>query len=235
MKEVLSLARIHGLGMPTCIPIRSEGFPGRRRAVMIRKTLEEIMHALKESREARVEIRSKQGILSTFSQSMVTRKRIFSLLMGVLIPLAVIVWFYSMAITSGGPNVGDEMPEFTLPILSGGRISLRDLEERGLLVFLSSECQPCTEQLSCIDSLEEAMTSMQIRVIVVFNNGYEEAAALFNEYHPHRQIAYDGKQVSRKLGLPATPAFLLVKNGILIQAEYGYLNKEALLRLVSSH
>lgn len=166
---------------------------------------------------------------------MVTRKRIISLLMGALIPLAAIVWFYSMAVISGGPNVGDEMPEFMLPSLTGGHISLRDLGKRGLLVFLSSECEACTEELSCIDSLEEAAAFMQVRVIVIFNDGYEETASLFNEYHPCRKIAYDGKQVSRKLGLHATPAFLLVKNGVLIQEEYGYLNREALLRLVSSY
>ena len=124
--------------------------------------------------------------------------------MGVLIPVAAIVWFYSRVVTLKGPSVGDEIPAFTLPALAGGRVSLCDLDERTLLVFLSSECPSCVEELNSLDSLEEVVVSKLVRVIVVFDGGYQETAALFDEYPGCGQIAYDGKQVSRKLGIRAT-------------------------------
>lgn len=169
------------------------------------------------------------------SPKIANKRKIIALVMGVLLPFAILFWFYFRVIPFESISVGDRLPEFRLPTLEGGYASFSDAEERMLLVFLSSKCPSCLEEINHLDTLQEVIDSRNIKLIVIFDGDYRTTAALFNNKSVYGQITYDGKSISSDLGIRFKPAFLLVeKHRILSQIEYGYMNKRSILSFVSS-
>lgn len=116
--------------------------------------------------------------------------------MGVFLPVAILFWFYFRVLPLESISVGDRLPEFRLPTLEGGYASFSDAEERTLLVFLSSKCPSCLDEINHLDTLQEVIDSRNIKLIVIFDGDYRTTAALYNNKSVHGQITYDGTDLA---------------------------------------
>lgn len=74
-------------------------------------------------------------------------------------------------------DIGEEAPDFTLPALGRGSLSLHDFRGQVVLVnFWATWCPPCARESPGLESFAEAMRSQRITVIGISVD--EDAAAL---------------------------------------------------------
>lgn len=90
------------------------------------------------------------------------------------------------------PASPSEAPDFTLPTLTGGNVTLSELQ--GTLVvlnFWSISCSFCRQQLPYLDSVGQ-QTKGQIEVIAVnMVDSAENVQSFFGEYEPTMTVALD--------------------------------------------
>src|SRR5262249_16921288 len=122
----------------------------------------------------------------------------------------------------GGLKQGKKAPEFTLPSVAGGEVSLHDFAGRKvLLVFTQSGCGPCHRILPELNKLQRGGA---VQVLVV-NNGEGEAArqAAREARAPLPVLAQEQFSVSKGYEAFATPfAFLIDELGVI--ASKGIVN-----------
>ena len=108
--------------------------------------------------------------------------------------LALIIWILALlgmgsSCDSSGPI---EAPDFTLPTLTEGNITLSELQ--GTLVvlnFWSISCSFCRQQLPYLENVAE-QTEGQIEVIAVnMVDSAESVQSFFGEYEPTMTVALD--------------------------------------------
>jgi methylamine dehydrogenase accessory protein MauD len=116
----------------------------------------------------------------------------------------------------GGLRPGKRAPDFTLPCVTGGEVSLRDFAGRRLLlVFTQSGCKPCHKVAPELNRLHEAG---EVQVLVV-NNGeakatQEWAGEVKARFPVLRQQQFS---VSKRYEMYATPfAFLIDERGVIV-------------------
>ena len=116
----------------------------------------------------------------------------------------------------GGLKPGKKAPDFTLPCVSGGEVSLHDFAgRRVLLVFTMSGCKPCHRIAPELNKLQRGG---KVQVLVV-NNGELEAtrqwageAGLCFPVLAQQQFS-----VSKRYEMYATPsAFLIDERGVIV-------------------
>jgi peroxiredoxin len=67
-----------------------------------------------------------------------------------------------------------DAPDFTLKVLGGGKVSLRELRGKIVLVnFFSSSCSVCERQSSSFDKMDEAIKSKDVVYLIVASNSSE--------------------------------------------------------------
>ena len=122
----------------------------------------------------------------------------------------------------GGLKPGKRAPDFTLPCVAGGEVSLHDFAGRRVfLVFTQSGCKPCHKVAPELNRLHDAGA---VQVLVV-NNGEAEAtrqwaAEVKARFPVLRQQQFS---VSKRYEMYATPfAFLIDERGII--ASKGIVN-----------
>jgi methylamine dehydrogenase accessory protein MauD len=122
----------------------------------------------------------------------------------------------------GGLKPGKKAPDFTLPSVAGGEVSLHDFAGRRVfLVFTQSGCKPCHRIMPELNKLQRGG---EVLVLVVNNGemeatrqGATEAAACVPV------LAQQEFSVSRRYGVYATPfAFLIDERGVI--ASKGIIN-----------
>jgi methylamine dehydrogenase accessory protein MauD len=151
------------------------------------------------------------------------------LLLGALRALALLRWRLEQleAITPtrvgrGGLKPGQKAPDFTLPRVTGGELSLHDFAgRRVLLVFTQSGCSPCRR---VVPELNKLQRSGEVHVLVV-NNGEAEAtrqwAGAARAGFP--VLVQQQFSVSKRYEMYATPfAFLIDERGVI--ASKGIIN-----------
>ena len=122
----------------------------------------------------------------------------------------------------GGLKPGKRAPDFTLPCVAGGEVSLHDLAGRRVfLVFTQSGCKPCHR---VIPELNRLQRGGEVLVLVV-NNGEPEAtrqwAAEARASFP--VLVQQQLTVSKRYEMYATPfAFLIDERGVI--ASKGIIN-----------
>jgi methylamine dehydrogenase accessory protein MauD len=122
----------------------------------------------------------------------------------------------------GGLKPGKKAPDFTLPCVSGGEVSLHDFAGRRVfLVFTMSGCKPCHR---IVPELNKLQRRGDVQVLVV-NNGELEAtrqwAAEVKVCFP--VLAQQQFSVSKRYEMYATPsAFLIDERGVI--ASKGLIN-----------
>jgi methylamine dehydrogenase accessory protein MauD len=151
------------------------------------------------------------------------------LLLGALRALGLLRWRLEQleAITPtrlgrSGLKPGKKAPEFTLPGVAGGEVSLHDFAgRRVLLVFTQSGCKPCHKVAPELNRLHDAGA---VQVLVV-NNGEAEATRQWAAEVKARFPVLVQQQfsVSKRYEMYATPfVFLIDENGVI--ASKGIIN-----------
>jgi peroxiredoxin len=120
-------------------------------------------------------------------------------------------------LTRNGLKAGSVAPEFTLPRIDGGELSLSDLRGgRALLVFSDPDCGPCDELAPRLQELHLTRPDMQIVVIsrrdAEANRAKAESLGLTYPIVLQKQW-----EVSLKYGMFATPiGYLIDEHGVLL-------------------
>src|SRR5262245_39910029 len=112
-----------------------------------------------------------------------------------------------------GLKAGEPAPDFRLPRIDGGELSLADLRGRGvLLVFSDPHCGPCAELAPGLEAIHQER--VDLRVLVISRGDVEENRAKASELGLTFPIVLQQKwEVSLKYAMFATPS------GCLIDAE----------------
>ena len=114
-----------------------------------------------------------------------------------------------------GLRPGKKAPDFTLPALSGGEVTLHDYANRKLLlVFMQPGCGPCQHITPELNRLDRAG---EIQVLVIHNSDSKAVQGWIKQYQPDFPVAIqDHLAVSRRYEVFATPfAFLIDERGVI--------------------
>ena len=118
----------------------------------------------------------------------------------------------------GGLNPGAKAPEFTLPSVAGGDISLRDFAGRPLLlVFSQPHCAPCHDVVPDLNKIHQ---KGEVDVVVICNGD----AAAVREWTAEvgarvPVLGQENWKVSKKYEVFATPFAFVVDGKGIIQAK----------------
>jgi peroxiredoxin len=115
-----------------------------------------------------------------------------------------------------GLKAGEAAPEFTLPRIDGGDLSLEDFRgRRVLLVFSDPHCGPCAELAPHLEEIH--LERPDLRVLVISRGDVEENRDKASELGLTFPIVLQQKwEVSLKYAMFATPiAYLIDEQGIL--------------------
>jgi methylamine dehydrogenase accessory protein MauD len=151
------------------------------------------------------------------------------LLLGALRALALLRWRLEQleAITPtrvgrGGLKPGKTAPDFSLPDVAGGEVSLHDFAGRRVfLVFTQSGCKPCHRILPELNKLQRGGAAQ----VLVVNNGEPEATRQWaGEAHAAFPVLVQQQfAVSKRYEMYATPfAFLIDERSVI--ASRGIIN-----------
>ena len=116
-----------------------------------------------------------------------------------------------------GLKAGEAAPEFTLPRIGGGELSLADLRgERVLLVFSDPNCGPCDELAPRLQELHLQRADLQ--VVVISRRDAEASRAKADSLGLTYPIVVQKQwEISLKYGMFATPiGYLLDEQGVLL-------------------
>lgn len=119
-------------------------------------------------------------------------------------------------INRSGLKAGETAPEFTLPRIDGGELSLADFRgERVLLVFSDPECGPCDELAPRLQELHLQRPDLQ--VLVISRRDAEAARAKADSLGLTYPIVMQKQwEISLKYGMFATPiGYLIDEQGVL--------------------
>jgi methylamine dehydrogenase accessory protein MauD len=122
----------------------------------------------------------------------------------------------------GGLKVGKKAPDFTLPSVAGGEVSLHDfVGRRVLLVLTQSGCKPCHRIMPELNKLERAG---KVRVLVVNNGELETTRQWAQEAQVCAPVLMQQHfSISKRYEMYATPfAFLIDERGLI--ASKGIIN-----------
>ena len=145
------------------------------------------------------------------------------LLLGALRALGLLRWRLEQLEAStpsrlgrGGLKPGKKAPDFTLPCVSGGEVSLHDFAGRRVfLAFTMSGCKPCHRIAPELNKLQRGG---KVQVLVA-NNGELEAARQWAEEAGvcFPVLAQQQFSVSKRYETYATPfAFLIDERGVIV-------------------
>jgi hypothetical protein len=137
-----------------------------------------------------------------------------------------------------GLRIGTRAPQFTLPSLDGGVVTLQSLIQSGgsaLLVFASSACSQCAGVLPAIAGLQKSR-SERINAVVIFS-GDHAGARRIAAASGIAVAAVDNGRLAEAFRLPGVPAAVLIGPGGLIASKTasGARAVTNLVAQVSSH
>lgn len=144
---------------------------------------------------------------------------------------------YGVVRAPAAPQIGDEAPSFSAPLLSGGGTSSL-AEHRGrplVLNFWASWCEPCKAEAPLLDEAHDAYRGRVSFLGVDVRDARTDARAFVAEH----QIGYpsvrdETRTIARAYGLTGQPeTFLIDSEGIVIEHIAGpLLNGEQLFTML---
>jgi peroxiredoxin len=152
-------------------------------------------------------------------------------------------WRFGAGSTGGGPLVGGEAPDFTLPALGGTKLTLSQL--RGgpvVLNFWATWCAPCKDELP---ELEQVYRDYKDRGLVVLAVSEDDESS-FRQVRPYVRrgsprvgaytfpVALDTeREVARRYRLAGLPGTYLIDAAGIVRAVYpGPITRQGLLELL---
>jgi peroxiredoxin len=115
-----------------------------------------------------------------------------------------------------GLKAGTVAPDFSLPLLAGGELSLAELRgRRVLLVFSDPHCGPCDQLAPLLQELHEEQSDLQ--VLVISRRDGEATAAKAEAFGLTFPIVMQRQwEISKEYGMFATPVgYLIDERGIV--------------------
>ncbi len=125
-------------------------------------------------------------------------------------------------------------PLLDLPLLTGGRVTSRDLEGKVVLINLwASWCEPCRREMPALDSLRRRIADTGFVFLAVSEDRDEEAARRFiREFGFRFPVAFGGGRMDRLFFYPGLPHTVLVDHsGRIARTRIGELAGEDLRSL----
>jgi methylamine dehydrogenase accessory protein MauD len=122
----------------------------------------------------------------------------------------------------GGLKPGKKAPDFTLPCVAGGEVSLHDFAGRRVfLVFTMSGCKPCQ---GVVPELNQLQRGGEVQVLVVNNGELEATRRWAREVRAGVPVLVQQQfSVSKRYEMYGTPfAFLIDERGVI--ASKGIIN-----------
>ncbi len=131
-----------------------------------------------------------------------------------------------------GLKAGTTAPEFRLPLLEGGELSLADLRGRPvLLVFSSPTCGPCNILVPKLQKFHRKHPEYEL--VMISRGDPDENRAKANEHHLTFPIVLQQQwEISRLYAMFATPVGYLIDPAGIIVADVA-LGVDAILELMS--
>lgn len=107
-----------------------------------------------------------------------------------------------------GEPITAPLPKLTLTLRDGSRVALAPSGRPTLVHFWATWCPPCREELPALLRLPEARDV--VLVAVALDEEWRTVERFFGESPPPSVVLADGREVTRKWGIPQLPATYLV-------------------------
>jgi peroxiredoxin len=127
---------------------------------------------------------------------------------------------------------GAVAPDFTLPSVDGGQLSLREALGRGpvIVAFFKISCPVCQLAFPYIERLYQAYKGRRVTIVGVSQNDVSETRAFMKEYGVTFPVLLDDRSrypVSNAYGLTNVPSvFYIGPEGEIEQSVVGWDRKE---------
>ena len=119
----------------------------------------------------------------------------------------------------GGPPVGRPAPDFSLPLMSGGTLSLHSLRGRPVVLnFWASWCVPCREEMPLLVRLHDRYGVRGVEFVGVDTEDLEaDARAFLAKYHVDYPLVRGGdERLMDAYAIPGLPTTVFIgANGVV--------------------
>jgi len=137
--------------------------------------------------------------------------------------------------------IGETAKDFTLPELSGGRITLSQFRGKNILILFWTEgCVFC--QTDHISAVNEIYLQGRSRELEVFSINIAEPIGDVREFVKQKRLIFpvlldrDASVARKKYGVYVVPTmFLIGRDGLIKEKSYGYLTEKALWEVVQPY
>lgn len=157
-----------------------------------------------------------------------------------------IVWLFLLLLQHGCSQepvvrIGDVAQDFTLPSLSGEKISLSQFKGKNVFMFFWNQgCVFCrTENIVHVN---EIFLKGKEKDLVVFSINIAEPRGRVRKFAEQKGLIFpvlldrDARVTRKKYGVYMVPTlFLIGKDGVVREKAYGHLSKEALWKFVKPY
>ena len=134
-------------------------------------------------------------------------------------------------------------PDFTLPTVQGGQVSLREALAKGpvALVFFKESCPVCQYALPFLERVNQANRSADVTLLGISQNGARDTKKFLHEYGVTFPVALDDPShypVSNAYGLTNVPTiFYIAPSGEIEISSVGWsrADVEAINRKLAEH
>ena len=127
-------------------------------------------------------------------------------------------------------------PDFTLPTLSSGQVTLSDLQGKPVLLnFWYVGCVPCREEMPYLDNASQKYSDEISIITINVQDGIEATNNFFKDFKPHFIIALDlEKEVGPDYSIRFTPTtYLIDSEGYIRYAKLGaFPNEDSLMKSI---
>jgi peroxiredoxin len=153
----------------------------------------------------------------------------------------VILWVVGVMLTSGlliaclkdtavPPNVGDEAPNFSLKSLTGERITLKGLAQKGpvLVAFFATWCAPCKAEAPILSEIHEKYQDKGLTVVGVSVGEKKEVVASFCEKNDIKYaVLLDADEVVAKVyGMISAPLNVVLNQQRIVLFRGGQIDEQ---------
>ncbi len=112
---------------------------------------------------------------------------------------------------SYGPPLGEAAPDWTLPLLGGGEVSLGQLAGRVVVLdFWATWCPPCIESLGSLAELQEEMADLPISFFAVNTLESGDPVAFAEQQALEVPVLLDGDELHATYARGNLPAFVVI-------------------------
>jgi len=161
-----------------------------------------------------------------------SRKRDLSSILWVAVPLAIVglLAFGFLSSGRGRPQPGEPAPEFSLALLDGSQIALRDLRGQVVVLnFWASWCDPCRREARDLQQVWEQYQDRGVAFLgVTFHDAKDASQAFVERFGLTYANGIDERgRISQAYGVVAVPeTFIIDRDGDIAFVHVGEVQAE---------